>query len=269
MSLLKYYTKGILSNRNLWFWGVAFMIFWLFLYAFSFAQGVPKTQPALLEFSAFSYGSIALFSSSSLAISIAYSIYYASSSLVYSFRFTRLNLSSYIATLIGSSSALGIILSAIMIACTYIIIFSLKFGFNLAPANQLGAFGVSALAGVFMMTFALFLVLLVVNYAGLQNISLVTFILLILAFGLGLATVNSPLPTGLLYGSPYNAIQTLLYTTYSGLAAHAQLSDPTSAILQWQYMVASLIAWIVLLLGVDGLLLRRLKPRQAEEGRQI
>ena len=86
MPLIKFYTKGILSNKNLWFWGVAFMIFWLFLYAFSFAAGVPDTRSALLQFSGISYGSIALFSLSSLAISIAYSISYASASLAYSFR---------------------------------------------------------------------------------------------------------------------------------------------------------------------------------------
>ncbi len=266
--LLQYYVKGILSNRNLWFWGVAFMLFWLFLYAFSFAQLVPHTQAALLQFSAVSYGSIALFSLSSLAISIADTIYYASSALAYGFRYTKLTPMSYVGTLVGSSSVLGIFLSVIMLVCTFGI-FSAKFAFNLSPVNALGAIGVSALAGIFMMTFAMFLVLLVVNFMGLQNVSLVTFVPLILAFGLGLSTINTPLPTGVLYSSPYNAIQSLLYMAYGGLSAHAQLTDPTSAVLNWQYMLVSLIAWIVFLLVLDGFLLGRLKPRQVEEGRQI
>jgi hypothetical protein len=268
LSLLKYYTKGILSNRNLWFWGVAFMIFWLFLYAFGFSQYVPDTQAALLQFSAVSYGTIALFSLSSLAISIAYSIYYASSSLVYSFRYTKLTPISYVFTLVGSSSVLGIILSVLMLVCTFGI-FSAKFGFDLVPADPVGAIVVSALAGVFMMTFAMFLVLVVVNYMGLQNVGLVSSVPLILAFGFGLTTINSALPSGLLYASPYNAIQSLLYMTYGGLSPHVQLTDPSSGALQWKYMLASLVAWIVFLLGVDSFLLRRLKPRQVEEGRQI
>jgi hypothetical protein len=268
MALITYYTKGILSNRNLWFWGVAFMIFWLLLYAFSFSQGVPRTQPALLTFSAVSYGAIALFSLSSLAISIAYSVYYASSSLVYSFKYTKLTPIAYVGTLVGSSSALGVILSALMILSTYGI-FSADFGFNLAPVNPLGAFAVSALAGVFMMTFSMLLVLIVVNYFGLQNVNLVTFVPLILAFGFGLATINSALPAWLIYASPYNAIQSLLYSGYGGLAPHVQLTDPTSQALQWPYLVVSLVAWIILFLGIDGVLLRRLKPRQVEEGRQI
>lgn len=266
--LLTYYTKGILSNRNLWFWGVAFMIFWLFLYAFSFAQGVPDTQVALLQFSAVSYGSIALFSLSSLAIAVAYTIYYSSSALAYGFRYTRLTPMSYVGTLIGSSSALGIILSVIMLICTFGI-FSAKFGFNLSPVDAAGAIGVSALAGIFMMTFAMFLVLLVVNYMGLQNINLVEFVPLILAFGFGLSTISTALPTGIIYASPYNAIQSLLYLTYGGVAPHAQLTDPTSSVLNWQYLLISLIAWIILFLLVDSFLLRRLKPRQVEEGRQI
>jgi ABC-2 type transporter len=268
MSLVKYYTKGILTNRNLWFWGVAFMIFWLFLYAFSFASQVPDTQPALLQFSAISYGSIALFSLSSLAISIAYSIYYASSSLAYSFRFTKLTPISYVGSLIGSSSALGVILSAIMIVCTFGI-FSVKFGFNLAPSNAVAAFGVSALAGIFMMALSMLLVLVVVNYLGLQNVSLVTFVPLILAFGFGLAAINSVLPIALLYASPYNAVQSLLYMVYSGQAPHVQLTDPTSPVLNWLYLLASMGIWITLLLSLDSVLLRRLKPRQVEEGRQI
>ena len=266
--LFGYYLKGILSNRNLWFWGVAFMLFWLFLYAFTFSQGVLQTQVALLQFSAISYGSIALFSLSSLAISIAYTIYYASSALVYGFRYTKLTPISYVGTLLGSSSVLGIFLSVIMLVCTFGI-FSAKFGFNLLPVNAVAAVGVSALAGIFMMTFSMFLVLLVVNYMGLQNIDLVTFVPLILAFGLGLSTISTSLPIGVLYASPYNAIQSLLYMSYGGLAPHAQLTDPTSSVLQWQYMLVSLVAWIVLLLGVDSFLLRRLKPRQVEEGRQI
>ena len=193
MALIRYYTKGILSNRNLWFWGVAFMIFWLVLGAYSFAHGIPNTKEALDAYTSSWYSTVALYSLSSLAISIVYSIYYASSSLAYCFRYTKLTPLSYVGTLVGSSSVLGILLSAIILAATFVM-FSAKFGFNLTPSDPVGAVLVSALAGVFMMTLAMLLVLIVVNYVGLQSINLVSFVPLLLAFGLGFTQLFSSLP---------------------------------------------------------------------------
>lgn len=244
------------------------MIFYIFLYAFSFAQGVPDTQRALLEFASVTYGSVALFSLSALAISIASSIYYASFSLAYGFRYTKLTPLSYLRTLVGSSSILGVFLSLVMVVSTYGI-FSAKFGFDLAPADTVAAVLVSAIAGVFMMVFAVLLVLVVVNYVGLRSVGLLTFVPLILAFGFGLAALSSGLPTTVLYASPYNAIQSLLFTAYSGEAPHAALGNTLTTALQWQYLLASLGGWVVLLFILDSLLLRRIRPRQIEEGRQI
>jgi hypothetical protein len=268
MALITYYTKGILTNRNLWFWGVAFMIFWLVLGAYSFAQGLPRQSNILVPYTASWYGTIALYSLSSLAISIAYSIYYASSSLAYSFRYTKLSPLSYAGTLVGSSSVLGAILSVIMLVSTYGL-FSTRFGLRLTPSNPIEAILISALAGIFMMTLAMFLVLIAVNYVGLQNINLVTFVPLILAYGFGFSQLTTPLPPALLYASPYNAIQSLLFQAYSGLAPPAQLDNASSSLLQWQYLFASLIIWIIMLFLIDSYLLRKIRPRQVEEGRQI
>lgn len=268
MALITYYTKGILSNRNLWFWGVAFMIFWIILGAYSFAQGIPDTKAATGAYTASWYSTIALYSLSSLSISIAYSIYYASSSLVYSFKYTKLKPISYVGTLVGSSSVLGILLSAIMLVCTYAL-FSERFGFNLIPADPVGVVLVSALAGIFMMTLSMLLVSIAVNYVGLQNISLVSFIPLLLAFGLGFTQLFTALPVALTYASPYNAIDSLLYQAYGGNPATVQLVNPSSTPLYWPYLLASLIGWIIVLLLADSFFLQRLKPRQVEEGRQI
>ncbi|MGI0086107.1 MAG: hypothetical protein ACREBQ_13590, partial [Nitrososphaerales archaeon] len=175
---------------------------------------------------------------------------------------------SYIGTLLGSSSILGVILSAIMIVCTFAL-FSARFGLNLVPSDPIGAVAISALAGIFMMTFAMLLVLIVVNYIGLQSINLVTFVPLILAFGLGFSQLSTPLPTALLYASPYNAIQSLLFLAYSGSAPPVQLDNPAGATLSWPYLLISLVIWIAVILLVDSSLLRRLKPRQVEEGREI
>jgi hypothetical protein len=266
VSLIKYYTKGILSNRNLWFWGVAIMLFWLVLGAYTFSQGLP--QNALSGYTASWYGTITLYSLSSLAITVAYSIYFSGSSLVYSFKYTKLTPMSYTGSLLCSSSVLGVILSAIMLISTYAF-YSAKFGLNLSPSDPLGALGISALAGIFMMAFAMLLVLIVVNYMGLRSINLVSFIPLILAFGLGFTGLLSELPTAFLYASPYNAIQMLLFNAYSGSAATMQLDNSSSPALYWPYLLVSLAIWTVFLITADSVLLRKLKPRQLEEGRQI
>ncbi len=254
MALITYYTKGILTNRNLWFWGVAFMIFWLVLGAYSFAQGLPRQSNILVPYTASWYGTIALYS--------------PSSSLAYSFRYTKLSPLSYAGTLVGSSSVLGAILSVIMLVSTYGL-FSTRFSLRLTPSNPIEAILISALAGIFMMTLAMFLVLIAVNYVGLQNINLVTFVPLILAYGFGFSQLTTPLPPALLYASPYNAIQSLLFQAYSGLAPPAQLDNASSSLLQWQYLFASLIIWIIMLFLIDSYLLRKIRPRQVEEGRQI
>jgi hypothetical protein len=244
------------------------MIFWIVLGAYSFAQGIPDTKAAVGGYTASWYSTIALYSLSSLAISISYSIFYASSSLVYSFKYTKLKPISYVGTLLGSSSVLGVFLSTIMLIFTYGL-FSERFGFNLVPNNPIAAVLASALAGVFMMTLSMLLVTIVVNYLGLQSMNLVSFIPLLLAFGLGFTQLFTSLPLALAYLSPYNAIDSLLYQAYSGTPATVELANPSSAPLQWPYLLVSLLAWIAVLLFVDSFLLQRLRPRQVEEGREI
>jgi hypothetical protein len=119
------------------------------------------------------------------------------------------------------------------------------------------------------MSFAMLLVLIVVNYIGLRSINFVTFIPLFLAFGLGFSQLLSSMPLGVIYASPYNAIQSLLDQAYSGTPAPAEFTNPTGTTLDWTYLVISLLVWIALLLSADSFLLRRLRPRQVEEARQI
>jgi hypothetical protein len=265
--LFKNYTKGILTNRNLWFWGVAFMLFWLVLGAYEFSQGI-ETRASILAFTSSWYGIIALYSLSSLAISIAYTIYYASSALAYGFRYTKLTPFSYMGSLVGSSSILGIALSAIILLATFGL-YSSHFGTTLPPSDPVFAVVVSALGGIFMMSLAMLLVLIVVNYIGLRSINLVTFVPLLLAFGFGYSQLLTAMPAALVYASPYNAIQSLLFQAYSGSAAPVEFLNPAGATLDWRYLFISLLAWIAVLLLADSVLLKRLRPRQLEEGRQI
>ena len=266
--LTKYYVKGILSNRQIWFWGITFALFLLLIGAFELSQGIPNTKEAHSDVASSWFGIVALFSLSSIATSIAYTIYYASPSLAYSFKYTKLTPKSFVGTLIGSSTILGVILSIVVIAATCGL-FSYHFNQNLTPSNLFGALGVAALAGIFMMTFAMLIVLVVVNYIGLRSVNLMTFIPLMLAFWLGDTQMYSNLPVAAIYASPYNVIQSLLYLSYKGTNVYAQLYNSATPVLQWPILVTSIVAWISLFVLIDVFLLGRLKSRQAEEARQI
>ena len=148
-------------------------------------------------------------------------------------------------------------------------LFSERFGMRLPPSNVGGAIGVSALAGVFEFAFGAAIVLLVVNYLGMQSQGFTNFLPVMLTIFLGLSQAFATLPKLLIYLSPFNEIESLLYLGYSGNAPHVLLSDPSTAILSWQLLLLGLVSWIAILVSVDGFLLKRLKPRQVEEGRQI
>jgi hypothetical protein len=74
---------------------------------------------------------------------------------------------------------------------------------------------------------------------------------MILAFWLGDTQMYSNMPLAAIYASPYNALQTLLYLSFSGNNVYAQLYDPTTSALQWSILLASIIAWVVVLVAVD------------------
>lgn len=269
MAVIRYYTRSMLTNTSLWGWGVLFVGFWLALGAYVFVgKGETSTQQAALAYTADWYGVLALFSLSSLAVTIAYSIYYASPSLAYCFRYTRLRPATYLLNILGSSSLLGILLSAIMLTATYAF-YSNRFGFNLPPADVPALLVFSALSGAFMLALSSALVLVVNNYLGLRNIGFVSFVPLLLSYVFGFGPLFTSLPTLLIYASPMTDIVDLLYRFYSGYTPTVVLTEPSSGGLDWRIMAGSLVAWLVLLLAVTGFLLSRIRIRSIEEARQV
>lgn len=267
-SLTRYYVKGVFGNRHIWIWGIALAFFWLLMGAFVLSQNIPNTAQAMNEVTSSWFGIIALFSFSSIAVSMAYTIYYASSSLQYSFKYTKLTPRLLVSTLVGSSSLLGMVLSSIVMTATFVF-FSYHFNTMLAPGNVVGCIVVAALAGMFMMAFAIMLVLIALNYLGARSINLIMLVPMLLAFWLGTLQVDASMPVAAIYISPYNAIQSLLYSAYSGSSVYAQVYNPATPVLDWSLLIASVVTWIIVLIVIDIYLLRRVKPRSIEEARQI
>ncbi|MEM3803379.1 MAG: hypothetical protein QXX17_03115, partial [Conexivisphaerales archaeon] len=148
-------------------------------------------------------------------------------------------------------------------------LFSYRFGINLQPAQPLAALALSALAGAFMMVLAMLLVLIVVNYAGVKNINFISFVPLILSYIFGFGQLYANLPVAAEYLSPFTAISSLLFTSYSNLEMPVHPLDPSAGYLDWRLLLLSLLAWIFIIAIADTQLLRRIKPRAIEEARQV
>ncbi|MEM0129089.1 MAG: hypothetical protein QXG65_02840 [Thermoplasmata archaeon] len=268
MSLAAAYTRSVLTNRSLWFWGVAFMAFWFVLGAYVFSPGLAPSAAAAVGYTASWYAVIALFSLTTLSMGIVVSITYGTSALAFGFRFTRLRPTGFALSLIAAAVAMGTLLTLLMTGIVSAL-FGAHFGRTILPANLPGLVGVAVLAGAFMMGLATTLVLLVVNYLGLRNISFLEFVPLILSYIFGFAQLFQSLPAWVLYLSPWNDIESLLYQGFSGGAAGVVLSDPASMSLAWPISVGCLAGWIAALVVVSGALLGRIRAVSFEEGRQI
>jgi hypothetical protein len=266
--LLKYFAKALLSNKRLWVLGIVQMGGWLCFIAAVGTGGTVIPANLLVPYAGVWYGYIALASLSTLAVTIAGSILYSNASLAYGFRYTKLSPASYLSNMVVSAAVMGVALSATLLVASYAV-FSERFGTSLPPVDPAGAVLIAVLGGTFMLAFGMALALVVVNYAGMQSQGFLNFGPSMLAIVLGLSQALVALPTALIYASPFNAIESLLFEAYGNIAPHANLTDITSTSLQWEYLLVTLVAWTVALIALDSMLLRRLKPRSIEEARPM
>ena len=268
MNVAKWYTKAMLSNPSIWFWGVGFMLFWLVIGAFVESQGQDLSGSGLLAYTVSWYVVIVLFSLSMFAVAIANSLTYGSAALAYTFRYSKLTPRGYFGSIVGGSAVVGTVLSFVMLGAT-MAIFGVRFGTRLVPADLLSLLGTSVGAGVFYMALSTTLMLVVINFLGRKSASFVGFVPLLLSYTFGLAQIYVPLPVWLVYGSPYNDIASLLYQSFTGNPTPVQISGSGSAALSWPFLAVGLILWTLLLSLTAAWLLGRVKARQIEEGRQI
>ena len=89
--IVRYYIKSLLTNKSLLGWSIGFMFFWIVMGAY-LLDGTSSfsTHNSSLEYTSGWFAFIGLIAGSVLSTSIAYSVYYANSSLIYSFKFTVL-----------------------------------------------------------------------------------------------------------------------------------------------------------------------------------
>ena len=265
--IARFYLKSLVSNRALWGWGVGFMVFWLFMGSYIFGFNM-TTKIESLEYTSVWFSLIDLISGSIISTTVAYSVYYANSSLAYSFRFTKLKPSAYIFNLMGSTSVVGGIIGAFIIVFT-IILFSSRSGYILLPVYPYLSIAMFLVTGMFMFLLSVVLVIFANNYTGLKSISFIVFIPQLLSYLFGFSELGIPLPSAVVYASPFSDIPRLLYQTYSGNASQLNMSNGTGPLLNPYILIVSLLFWTALLFVLAMFLVRRIKPRSIEEGRQV
>lgn len=268
MSLAAPYIRATLTNGSLWFWGIVFMAFWFVLGAYVFSGGLVPDHTAEVAYTSAWFSVIALFSLTTLAMSIATSVTYGTSALAFGFRYTRLTPTGYALSLMAAAAAMALVLSFIM-AGVVSGLFSAHFATSIAPADWPAIVGTSVLAGAFMMGLATTLVLVVVNHLGLKNLSFVEFLPLILSYLFGFSQLFLALPAWFLYLCPWNDMESLLFQAYAGSPATQVLSNGGSPALAWPLSVVGLLGWTVVLVGLAIFLLHRIRPVSIEEGRQL
>lgn len=265
--LARYFLKSMVTNKSLWGWGVAFMMFWLVMgaYVFGFRS---NTHSIALYNAAVWYSIISLVSASTLATTVAYSTYYGNSALSYAFRFTSLKPSRYIGAFLAGSSAMGILMGGLIMIFTFLF-FSNKSGFILTPVFPIQDLVISFLASVFMYLLATVLVITVNNYLGLRNISFVSFVPLLLTYLFGFAQLGVSLPQFLIYASPFTEISDLFFRFYYGHDPVVLLSNPGSGHINSWILLAGIFLWIGILFILAAFLMRRIKSVPIEEARQV
>ncbi len=265
--ITKYFLKSLLSNKAIWGWGVGLMLFWIIMGAYVFEPDM-TTKNEWMGYTSVWFSLIGLLSASVIATTVAYSVYYANSSLAYGFRFTRLKPSGYIRDLMISTSIMTGIIGAIITVLT-IILFRTKSGYLLIPKFPEFLLLMFFVTGIFMFLLSAVLVMFANNYIGLKSVTLIAFIPQLLSFLFGLSEIGTSLPNEIVYGSPFTDIARIMYQTYYGKASPLNFSNATSPTLNPYIMMVSLIFWIALLFVLAMFLIRRIKAVSIEGGRQV
>jgi hypothetical protein len=201
-------------------------------------------------------------------MSLASSITYGTSALAFGFRYTRLTPARYTLALTVAAATMAVLLGFVM-AAVVSGLFSAHFASSILPADLPAIIGISLLSGAFMVGLATTLVLVVVNYLGLRNMNFIEFVPLILSYIFGFTQLFLSVPAWVLYVSPWNDMESLMFQGFSGTPARVVLANTSSPVLSWPLSVGALLGWVLVLMALASLLLRRIRSVSIQEGRQI
>lgn len=256
--------KSLLTNPYILFWSILFTEFWVLMYAYVFGNYIPQVEEAVRGYTATAYGNLLMLSLSGASVTIASSLLYSSKSIRYVTKYTKLSPSRFLLENLTSSLIALLAISAVMyISITGV--FYAKFGFALMPINIAGlAFSVF-ISTLFIYALALFLNFLVIILRAPKSASFISFLPLILAF-----TAYAALWVdfgNVTYFSPFNCIVSVCYYYFSGKEPPTGnfFAPNGQNLVNVSLAMASLIAWLVVLMLLNLILLRKMKGVGIEE----
>lgn len=260
--------KSLLLNPYLIFWSIFFIEFWVIMWTYVFGGQIPRTESAIRDYTALTFGNMLMLSLSGAAISIAASLLHSSRSVRFVTKFTKLSPSRFLAENLLSSLVVFLVVAVIMFV-SVLLAFNAKFGMLLLPKQVFGLSYSIVISVLFMYVLSLFLNLFIVNLKASKSASFITFLPLMLAFisysALWIDFGNA------VYVSPFNLITSLTYFYFSGtvpptgnffMPGQKTFVDITLA-------AVSLIAWLVIFVALDLFLLRKMRGVGIEEIRVV
>jgi len=280
--LLLYTIKQILTHPGIIGWGVLFVLFWDVAGAYfqapsfihqlpSYIQQFPSIEHSIyLQYTSTWYASLVILSLSSVAMGVAYMLYYQTGTLPYLIRYSKLTTTTYFTSLYSGNLIASLILELLLTVAATLMFSHNGVGITVTPSNIGIIILAIVLASIFIISFSAFLDLLAIKLQAfrLQNLfNFIPSILGFLAFAMfAFTTLTSPIAY---YSNPYMTAEILLYEGFSGSFEFYTASNEVTLRLSLGLLTLSAIAWIVILNVVNYILARRIQYVNVEEGRAM
>ena len=257
-------TKSLITNPYLLVWSIAFIEFWVIMFAYVFGNRIPSTEEAVRIYTATAFGSLLMLSLSSSVVTITQSLLYSSKSIRFITKYTKLSPSRFLLENLASSLVVLLIISAVMFVSVTGVFYA-RFGMLMLPVDWVGLIFSIVISTLFIYSFSLFLNFVIVHLRAPRAASFITFLPLMLGFT---AYASIWIDFGsFTYVSPFNCIISICYYFFSGKAPPTGnlLMQSGQSLVNIPGAMGSLIVWSVTLLLLGVVLLRKMRGLNIEE----
>ena len=273
--LTRYFKSSLLHyllNPYLWFWAIIFMAFWAAMGAFVFSKEVPT---AFMSYHfASMFGQLLILCVGSVAVAIVQSVYYASFSVRFITKFSRLNSKRfYMENFL--STVLALIIFSLTLWLLQIGFYYIKFHEVYLPKKPIGVVLSLTLAACFMYVFSIFTTYITICIRKPGISTLISYAPLMLgfvaysAFWIDFKKASLLLPFYLMAAITYyfymdqkpftgDITGNMIYQYTYGHVNEEAILEPSLAII-------SMIAWIAVLSILSIFLIKKAKGISIEE----
>jgi hypothetical protein len=263
--------KSLLTNPSLFFWSILFIEFWVFMWAYVFggSSGIPPMEEAVRAYTAMGYGNLLMLSLSGACTTIANSLLYSSRSVRFITKYTKLSPTRFLIENLLSSLAVLLVISGIMFMSVFFV-FSSKFGLFPLPVNPAGLAIGTFIGTLFIYALSLFLNFIIIVLKAPKSASfLISFLSLILGYTAYMALwVDFGVASYIL---PFNCIVSVCYYFFTGQSPPTgnYFTQHTGTLVDANLALASLMIWVIMLIILDVVLLKKMRGIGLEEMRIV